>query len=149
MKRVFGIIIILLLAVSCNRVREKAKDTVNKGGEAVGETATEFINGVGKGVDNTLDNKIVISDELKNEGISLGKYYVKKGDSSNDNVLVIYIITEKSFNGTLTFKVFDKKDAEYGRQRIELNSKAGDAAYYDVIFDERTDIESKSTIKIN
>ncbi|NDI99137.1 hypothetical protein GWA97_08635 [Flavobacterium sp. LaA7.5] len=145
MRKLLKLLIISLIAVSCN----KAKDTVNKGGEAVGETATEFINGISEGVDNTIDSKIVISDELKNKGISIGKYYLKKDDSGNNNILVIYIITENDFNGTLTFKVFDKKDAEYGRQKIEVSGKAGEASYYDVVFDSRTDIESKSTIKIN
>ena len=45
--------------------------------------------------------------------------------------------------------VFDKNNVEYGRQKITINGKAGEAGYHDVIFDARTDIESKSTIKIN
>ncbi len=153
MKKLVGIFLIILFAAACNRVREKANDTVNKGGKAVGETATEFIGGVVEGVDNTIetkfDSKIVLSEELTKKGISIGKCHVEKGSLGKDNKLVVYIISENDFNGTLTFKVFDKNNAEYGRQTIEVNSKAGEAGYHDILFDPRTDIESKSTIKIN
>lgn len=149
MKKVLAIFIFIIIAFACENVKDKAKNTVNKSGEAVGETATEFFNGVKKGVDNTLDSKIIISDELKDKGISIGKYYIENDSLGKDNKLLIYIITEQDYEGVLTFKVFDKNNAEYGRQKIEVNSKAGDAAYHDVMFDSRTDIESKSTIKIN
>ena len=70
----------------------------------------------------------------------------KKG---TDNKLVIYIITEKDFNGTLTFKVLDKKGVESGRQALKLTAKAGEAGYKEVIFDERTNIQNSYTIEIN
>lgn len=127
---------------------QKAKETINKGGEAVGETATEFIEGVSEGVDRTLECKISLSEKRINEGIKTGKFYIEDEGNSKDNKLVIYIITEKAVNDTLTFTVKDKKGVEFGREKLILNTKAGDASYYDVIFDARTDIEAKSTIEI-
>ena len=127
---------------------QKAKETINKGGEAVGETATEFIEGVSEGVDRTLECKISLSEKRINEGIKTGKFYIEDEGNSKDNKLVIYIITEKALNDTLTFTVKDKKGVEFGCEKLVLNTKAGDASYYDVIFDARTDIEAKSTIEI-
>ncbi|MBY8961417.1 hypothetical protein KJK34_01495 [Flavobacterium sp. D11R37] len=144
MKKLLGLLLIITV-FSC----EKAKETVNKSGKAMGETATEFIDGVAEGVDGTLDSKIILSDSLKEKGINIGKYRIEKDSVGNNNMLVIYIITEKDFNDVLTFKVFDKNNVEYGRQTLELNSKEGKAAYYDVTFDKRTDIESKSIIKVD
>lgn len=139
----------LSLTISCSDVKEKAKNTINKGGEAVGETATEFIEGVTEGVDRTLDNKIVLSEVLKSQGINTGKFYIESDSLGKDNKLVVYLITEKDFKGKLTFKIVDKKGLETGRKVVELNRKAGEAAYQDVTFDQRTDIEVKSTIQID
>lgn len=134
----------ILTICSC----QKAKETINKGGEAVGETATEFIEGVSEGVDRTLECKISLSEELIDKGVKTGKFYIEDEGNRKDNKLVIYIITEKTLNDTLTFTAKDKKGVEFGRKKLVLNTKAGDASYYDVIFDARTDIEVKSTIEI-
>ena len=40
-----------MLLASCGKVREKAKETINKGGETVGKTATEFFEGISAGID--------------------------------------------------------------------------------------------------
>tara|TARA_R110000751_G_scaffold302244_1_gene416146 strand:+ start:673 stop:843 length:171 start_codon:yes stop_codon:yes gene_type:complete len=51
-------ILILLSALSlfsCNRIANKTKEGLNKGGEIVGESATEFFDGVSEGVDKTLE----------------------------------------------------------------------------------------------
>ncbi|QYJ67847.1 hypothetical protein [Flavobacterium litorale] len=150
MKKLVGAVIALVIFAACNNVADKAKNTVNKGGKAVGETATEFIDGISEGVNKTIESKIELSENLKNKGISIGKYYLENDAASgNKNKLVAYIITENDFKGELTFKVFDKEDIEFGRQKIEIVSKAGEARYYDIIFDPRTNIDGKSVIKIN
>lgn len=138
-----------LFFISCNNVKEKTKETINEGGRVVGETASELADGLKDGVKNTFESKIELSDTLQSKGISIGKYYIESEGTSNDNKLVIYIITEKDFKAPLTFKLIDKKGVEYGRNQIEVEGKAGEANYYDVVFDVRTDIESKSTIEIN
>lgn len=43
-----------LLTLSCNRIKKKTKETVNKGGETVGKTASGFFEGVPEGVEQTL-----------------------------------------------------------------------------------------------
>ena len=150
MKSLILVLLSGLLFISCNDVKEKAKETINKGGRAVGETASEFADGLKDGVENSFESKIELSDELQAKGISLGKYYIESEETTgNDNKLVIYIITEKDFKAPLTFKLINKNGVEYGRKKIEVEGKAGEANYYDVVFDARTDIELKSTIEIN
>jgi len=149
MKKILIYAAAIVFAISCQDVKEKTRETLNKSGEAVGELATEVGEGISEGIERTLDNKLVVSETLKAKGINTGKFYIEQDSvSKNDHKLVIYIITEKDFDGTLTFKVSDKKGIEFGRQQLKLKSKAGNAAYYDVIFDPRTDIETKSTIEI-
>lgn len=149
MKKLLTLLAIATLVCSCNKVKDKTKETLNKGGEAVGEMATEFTEGVTEGVERTLDCKVVLSEGLKAEGISYGKFHIENDSLGKDNKLVIYLITEKAYKGNLTFKVTDKKGVEFGRQQLALDTKPGAAGYYDVVFDPRTDIEVKSTIEIN
>lgn len=41
--------------------------------------------------------------------------------------------------------VKDNKEQEYGRIKTTVEGKKGEAKYYDIIFDKRTIIESKSS----
>src|SRR5687767_14039448 len=109
MKKYIIALLLITIATSCGDVKEKAKETINKGGEVVGETATEFVEGVTEGVDRTLDSKIVVSDALKKQGINTGKFYIESDTLGKDNKLVIYVISGKDFKGKLTFKALDKK----------------------------------------
>ncbi|MBU2921405.1 hypothetical protein KO504_08630 [Winogradskyella psychrotolerans] len=57
-------LILLLSFFSCDRIANKTKEGINRGGEVVGESATEFFEGVSEGVDKTLECKIILSNNL-------------------------------------------------------------------------------------
>ena len=148
MKHVIATFILtLFLFSSCDRVKSGAKNTINKGGEVVGKTATEFIEGVSEGIDETLDCKISLSEDLKKKGIKTGKFAINN-DSLNgiNNMLTVYLIFDNDFNGTITAKAFDKNGLEIGRKKMEAESNAGEAGYCDFVFDKRTQIEVRSKI---
>ncbi|MEY8848769.1 hypothetical protein AB9K26_08135 [Psychroserpens sp. XS_ASV72] len=138
---------IVFTFTSCNRIKNKTKETINKGGETVGKSATEFIEGIGEGIEKTLALKIEISEDLKTKGISTGKYYVENSNGGNDNLLTVYIIFEKDFSDTLFVKAYDKEKLEVGRISKEINGKKGEALYIDFEFDKRTILESKGIIQ--
>ncbi|MDR0874042.1 MAG: hypothetical protein LBN27_11350 [Prevotellaceae bacterium] len=140
MKQKILLLIFLLAAVSCGKV-------VNKGGETVGKTATEFFEGVSEGVDKTLQCELNLSQELQDKGVKTGKYSIDKlPEGGKNNLLILYLIFDKDFKSTVTAKVFDKKGLEIGRAKLDIESKAGNAGYYDFAFDKRTYIEVKSKI---
>ena len=140
-------IALLFLVVSCNKVKQKTKETINEGGEVIGKTATEFVNGVSEGVDQTLECSLEVSEQLKTKGIGTGKYSLLKDSiGSQRNLLVIYIIFNKEFNGMILAKVFNNDGLETGRKKIEVSGAPGDAKYVDFQFDKRTDIEHRSKI---
>ncbi|SFQ50952.1 hypothetical protein [Flavobacterium akiainvivens] len=143
---------VIALVLSCNDMKQKTKDTLNKGGEAVGEIATEVGEGISEGIDRTLESKVVLSNELIEKGLKVGKFQIESDSvnnpKANNNKLTIYIATEKAFVGVVTVKVSDKKGTEFGRKQLQISSMADDAAYYDVVFDPRTNIETRSTIEI-
>jgi len=132
-----------LIASSCSRVKDKAKETINEGGETVGKSASEFFEGVADGVEESFQRTVVLSPELQEKGLKMGKHQM--GD---DNKLNLYLIFDQDFNGTLRAAVADKNGLEYGRTSLDIVATAGDAGYYDFVFDSRTDIELKSVITI-
>jgi hypothetical protein len=146
MKQIISILTVLMLLVSCSRVKEKAKETINKGGETVGKTATEFFEGVSEGVDKTLQCELSLSQPLIDKGLKTGKFAIDNTDGGRNNQLTIYLIFDKDLESTVTAKVFDKKGLKLGRTKIDIAGKANESGYFDFTFDKRTYIEVKSKI---
>lgn len=151
MKSLFTILTLALAVVifSCNRVKEKTKETINEGGEVIGKTATEFFEGVSEGVDKTLQCEMNLSQPLMEKGLKTGKFSINNDTSGGENnLLTLYLIFDKDFNGDISLRAFDKNGLEIGRTKMNVNGKAGEAKYYDFYFDKRTYIEVKSKITI-
>ena len=156
MKKVLILCAALIFAISCreevdnkaDQALEKGEAALEKSGEALKNTANKAADQFNDLVDRNLNATMEVSEELKAKGLSTGKFYIEEGANKKDNKLVVYFIAEKDFSGDVKFKVVNKDGQELGRTTVKLNKKAGDAGYEDVVFDERTDIESKSTITV-
>ena len=135
-----------LITTSCNSAKDKAKDAANKTGEVVAKTGSEFADGVAKGIQKTFSNEVIVSDNLKTNGLKTGKIIITGTDSTSDNILSAYLIFEKDFNQQLSIKVFDEQGLEYGRTNQLVSAKAGEAKYVDFVFDRRTNIDGKGKI---
>jgi len=150
MKQIIKLLTLLaLLTISCDRVKKKTKEAINKGGETVGKTATEFFEGVSEGVDKTLQCELTLSKDLIKKGLKTGKFSIENdSEGGKNNLLTLYLIFEKDLKAQLTIKAFDKNNLEIGRTKMKIEGKEGNAKYYDFVFDKRTYIEVKSTITI-
>jgi len=156
MKKVLILCAALVFAISCredvenktDRALEKGEAALEKGGEALKSTASKAADEIKDLVDRNMNCTLELSEELKSKGLSTGKFYIEEGANKKDNKLVVYLISEKDFNGDVKFKVVNRNGQELGRKTVKLNKKAGDAGYEDIVFDERTDIESKSVITV-
>jgi len=138
-----GLIFIIGITSSCDRVKSKTKDVIGKTGETVGEGTSEFVNGVSKGVDQTFECKVELNQALIDQGIKIGKFYIP--DSAGTSyTLSAFISFDKDFNQEMIVSVFDEKGKEYGRVSKWVETKAGEGKYVDFVFDKRTDIESRS-----
>ena len=92
MKHIIFILSVSMLLVSCGRIREKAKETINKSGETVGKTATEFFEGVSEGIDRTLQCELSLSNSLIDSGVKTGKFVIDNAEGGRNNLLTIYLI---------------------------------------------------------
>ena len=142
-------IIFILAAFSCNWAKEKTRAAVNKTGEVVAKTGSEFAQGVSKGIEKTFQNDIVISDQLHRQGITTGKIIIHGTDTTTDNILTAYLIFEDNFDKNVTIKVISDAGQEYGRITQNIKGLKGEAKYIDFVFDERTNIDSKGKVTIS
>lgn len=132
----------------CGRVAEGTKGALNKGGEIAGAAATEVIEGVATGVEKSWSIDVQLSEALRQSGLSLGKTVVEDDSSGRSNRLVLYLIAEKEFDGTLQAIAVDQQGREFGRAALPLRMGAGSADFHTFQFQNRTDLERKSRVVI-
>lgn len=134
---------------SCSKIKQKAKDTINSSGEAVGQTASEFVDGVAEGVEKTLERKIIISDTLSHLGLQIGKSNIENINGGDNNLLIVYVIFTQDFEEEIRVTAFDKTGQEIGRSNGKVTGKKDEATYWEFSFNNRTYIEVKSEIKFD
>lgn len=140
---------IFLMLFSCERVKNKTQETINAGGEAVGKSATEFVEGVSEGIDKTLEVKVKLSPNLIQNGLTTGKFEITDSpQGGSDNLLTLYLIFDKDFDGILRVTVFDKNGLETGRAKLEVQGEKAHADYFDFTFSTRVKIEARSLIVV-
>jgi hypothetical protein len=148
MKSTQAIVLAAILAVSCGKVSEKAGETIDSGAQKVGKTATDIVNSIDKGISESAGLTITLSDRLRSDGLSFGKYYIRENSEGKDNTLSLYLISDKEFDGTLHVRLYDKKHVEMGRLDKRFQQKAGAASYCDFVFDDNIEIENQSKVTI-
>jgi len=140
------VIALSISAISCNKIKDKTKNSINKSGETIGKSTTEFIEGVGDGITKTLALDIKVSEDLISKGLETGKYLIETSETGSKNILTLYIIFNKDFDETVFLKAYDKNNLEIGRVNIKISGKKDEAGYYDFVFDERTKLENKGSL---
>src|SRR4051812_40993393 len=120
---------IILMLASCDRVKKNTKSAINTTGEAVGKGASEFVNGVSEGIDQTFQSKIELSGQLPGSGLSVGKFRITHLSDTASYVLTAYLVFNKDMKQMVSVKVYDKNGNEYGRTASTIEGKAGEAKY--------------------
>ena len=135
-------LLILLTVFSCNKIKETSRETINKSGEIIGESSSEFIDGVSNGIDKKFH--CIFEFEGANNQLSTGKYSLAKSGTSNNDILILYVIFNNSLQKEFTVKAIDKEGLEYGRTKILFSGKKDEAKYFDIEFDKRVNLESQT-----
>lgn len=136
--------IIFITACSSSSIKEK----INKAGDVAGQTAGEFIEGAVKGAKKAFDVTLVAPEMLKEKGISFGKATISSDSAGTDDMLILYVIFNKDFEGKLTAKAFDQQSLEMGRAVVNVSGKKDEAKFIEFHFDKRTNIGSKDKLTI-
>jgi hypothetical protein len=138
--------LLLTSLVACSS--ESIKEKINKAGNIAGQATGEFVEGAAKGIEKAFDVKVAIDKALESKGIQFGKCTVCNDTVGIDNLLVVYVIFNQDFKGTLTAKAFDENALEMGRVGVALEGKKNEAKYIEFHFDKRTNIDSNNRLVI-
>ena len=143
-KSIIYITLSLAVLSSCSKVKNKAKNVINKSGEVVGLSSSEFVDGIASGIHKKYKCEFDFKDSTKFAGIETGKYEITKSQGAKDNIVSLYVIFNQSVSDSSQVKVFDKENLEYGRTKVFIEGRSGEARYLDIKFDNRVSIESIS-----
>jgi hypothetical protein len=143
-----SVFILLALAAGLSSCSSCVKEKANKAGNAAGEIAGEFVEGAVQGATDAFDVKVNLPKNLQEKGIRFGKSTVSNDSSGTDNLLTVYVIFEKDFEGTLTAKVFDGKGLEMGRSTQSVKGKTNETQFVEFHFDQRTNIDSNCKVVV-
>jgi hypothetical protein len=130
----------------CGRVRDEAREALNKGGELAGSAAGEVMEGVATGVEESWSIDVQLSEPLKARGLALGQVQVLADSAGRDNRVVVYCSTTAAFTDTLDAMAYDKQGAEMGRASRPLTLAAGAADHLSFQFQPLTDLERKCRV---
>ena len=143
-----SIVALTAALASCDELTGKGGAGLHKAGETVGRSATVIVDGIGEGIKRADKRQLVVGEDLKKRGLRTGKFRVDKAEGGltdkepeGDNRLTIYCIFDKNIDRSVTVTLFDEAGEEYGRTRVKISGRAGEARNIDFIFDPRTDIE--------
>lgn len=144
-----SIISVFLLSIMAACSSGSIKEKINETGAATGEAIGEFSTGVSSGVEKALEVNLELNESLTSKGITFGKQTISNDPTGGeDNLLIVYLIFEKDFTGSMLAKVYDNKGQEMGRVKIDVQGKKDEAKFVEFHFDKRTNIDSDSKITI-
>lgn len=147
-KLTYAFIAIIFVLSSCGRVKEKTKETIKDIGETAGTAVSELGKGVKDGVEDSFEFKIETSEELRKNGVVLGKVIFNES-ISNEHSVSVYTIFNQNYSDTVTAKAFDKNGNEIGRTKLLLEGSKDDAEYVLIEFNELTNLDYDSKITVD
>lgn len=129
---VLGVLVSVLVAGCGNKDESFSQRT----GSAVAGAATDFLSGVGEGIDKRMAMELDIDPALADRGleVTLGK---DRGLGSN--VASVYVIADRPFEGKLMARALDAEDKEIGRATVDVALEADDAKYINFGFNQEMD----------
>jgi hypothetical protein len=148
MKTGLQIILIFIAFFLASCVSNETKEKINEAGNETGQTVGKFVTGITHGVEKALEVKVELTQNLKDKGIELGKISIADDSEGKDNLLVVYVIFNQDFKGTLFARTFDNKGLEMGRSKVTVSGKKDDARFIEFHFDKHTKIDNDSRITL-
>ena len=129
----------LILAYAAGCGKDENGGIVKKTGSKVGETVTDFVTGIGKGVDKQLKIKVKLDDSLQSIGVKTTVANSAGTDKDGRHIINVYFTTVQPLNAELTANAFNSDNQEIGRSTVKVDFKADDAKYVTFDFDKAMD----------
>lgn len=104
MKKLIVLFVAIITIAAYTEIKEQTKKAINKSGEVVSKTATEFVEGISEGVDKTLQCELSLAQALTDKGLKTSAHSIQSSREASDNKLQLYLIFSQNFNTPLTLK---------------------------------------------
>src|SRR2546426_3851311 len=134
MKYVTMISLVAALLVGCGK---KDDGIAKKVGEVIGQQATDFTKGVGKGIDQKMMVQVSLTPQVQVLGLT--NTIAKSLGIGSTNGISIYFIASQSVSNTLIARALNADGVEVGRARKLVVMQKGDASYVTFNFDDQMD----------
>lgn len=122
------------LLVGCGK---KEDSLAKRMGEAIGQQATDFTKGVGKGIDKKMMVQVSLAPQVRVLGLT--NTIAKSLGIGTTNGISIYFIASQSVSNTLVARALNADGAEVGRARTLVVMQKDDATYVTFNFDDQMD----------
>lgn len=134
MKRSLIAALLLAASLGCGGEQGRAK----KAGRRVGETVTDFAQGIGSGIDKRLEVEVELSPNVIDLGLT--KTVAKTtGIDGNKKGITVYLLSQRPITGRLVAKALNAEGAEIGRSPADVEFTPDDAKYVTFEFGEEMD----------
>ncbi len=132
MKKGIFVVSLVLALSACGEDRSLSQ----KAGSAISGTATDFVAGLGEGVDKRMALKLDVDPSVAASGmtVTLGK---SRGMGSKD--ASVYVVATRPYTGAFLARALDESGTEIGRSRVDVEFTADDAKYVNFVFNEEMD----------
>jgi hypothetical protein len=134
MKYITMIGLVAALLVGCGK---KEDSIARKVGEVIGQQATDFTKGVGKGIDQQMIVQVSLTPQVQVLGLT--NTIAKSLGLGTTNGIAIYFIASQSVSNTLIARALNAGGVEVGRARKLVVIQKDDATYVTFNFDDQMD----------
>lgn len=119
-------------------VEVEKKSVTERAGQALGNGMTDFLTGVGSGIDQQMLVQTEGDASLAEAGLEMtvGK---ARGLGDVEKGMTVYLIAAKPFEGKLRARALNAQGQEVGRAHAEVVLQEGDASYVEFIFPDAMD----------
>lgn len=126
-------VLVSVLVAGCG---SKEESLSQRTGSAVAGAATDFLSGVGEGIDKRMAVELDIDPGLAERGLEVT---LGKDRGLGTNAAAVYVIAARSFEGKLMAKALDAEGKEIGRSTMDVAMEADDAQYVNFSFGQEMD----------
>ena len=134
MKNFTMIGLVAAILIGCGKKDESVAKRV---GEVIGQQATDFTKGVGKGIDRQMLVPVSLTHQVLDLGLT--NTIAKSLGLGSSNGISVYFIASQSVSNTLVARALNADGVEVGRARKLIVILKGDATYLTFNFEDQMD----------
>lgn len=142
--KLVAIIATSIFLQSCDVFNGQSQNPLEKTAESAKSLGNQLVSTVSSKVSSIIKCEVILGENLQKAGLHSGKVTFSSSKDANDNILSLYLIFDKKFEGKFQIKAYDDNGLEYGRIISSVSSNQNKAGYYEFVFDKKVNLEYNS-----